>query len=154
MTAHFDSVILRTCTRLLLPMLAVVSIYMFFRGHNHPGGGFIAGLVLCSGLLIHSLAFGIDDTRRVAQLSLPYIYGLGWALAVASGVVPMLFGGNFLASGIYHIPVSKLGEVHFVGSTFFDAGVYLIVIGVVTEMIFRLAEEPYIVSRRGRAGRS
>jgi len=152
-TTHFDSVILRTCTRLLLPMLAVVSIYMFFRGHNHPGGGFIAGLVLCAGLLIHSLAFGIDDTRRVARLSLPYIYGLGWALAVASGIVPMFFGGNFLASGIYHIPVSRLGEIHFVGSTCFDAGVYLIVIGVVTEMIFRLAEEPYVLRRFGRGGR-
>ncbi len=154
MTTHFDSVILRTCTRMLLPMLAVVSFYMFFRGHNHPGGGFIAGLVLCAGLLIHTLAFGIDDTRRVVPLPLTYIYGLGWCVAVAAAVVPMLFGGKFLASAIYHIPVGPFGEIHFVGSTCFDAGVYLIVIGVVTEMIFRIAEEPFVLARSGRAGRS
>lgn len=142
MVGHFDSVILRTCARLLLPVLAVVSLFFFFRGHNYPGGGFIAGLIMAAGMLIHALAFGIEDARRIAPAALPVVYGAGWLLAVGSALVPLLFGANFLASSHVHVSLGPLGEVHLVGSTAFDAGVYLIVVGVVVDLILRIAEEP------------
>ena len=148
MRGRFDSVILQRSARLLLPILALVSLFFFFRGHGYPGGGFIAGLIMCAGLLIHALAFGIEEARRTARIGLPLVYGLGWCVAVAAALVPLAVGANFLASAHREFHLGWLGDWHLVGSSVFDAAVYLIVVGVVTDLVLGIASEPEKAGKR------
>lgn len=137
----YNSVILDVCASFLVPVTTMFAFYVFFRGHNQAGGGFIAGLIAVTGIIIHALTFGVESARRSLAVPLRAVFGMGWFVAVLAGLIPMLFGHEFLSSGHTHLELGILGEWHLVGSTFFDLGVFLIVIGVSAELVFRLGEQ-------------
>ena len=72
-----DSLILRTTTRLLLPLLVMFSLFILLRGHNEPGGGFIGGLLAAGGLCLYLLAHGADATRRLLRVDPRTLIGIG-----------------------------------------------------------------------------
>lgn len=135
------SVIFVTATRYLLPLMLIFSIYILFRGHNAPGGGFIGGLVAAAAFALFRFAVGTRATRKLLRIE-PYTL-IGWGLltAVISALIP-LFGYNkpFLTAIWWEdIVLPSLGKL---GSpAIFDTGVYLVVVGVVMLILFTLAEE-------------
>ncbi|SCG64158.1 Na+/H+ antiporter subunit A [Micromonospora humi] len=140
-TTRAQSVILQVVTRLLFHAILLFSIYLLFSGHNQPGGGFAAGLVAGLGLAVRYLAGGRTELNGAAPVDAGRVLGAGLFVAVGTGVTAMLLGGDFLQSAAldFHLPV--LGHVHFVTSVFFDVGVYLIVVGLVLDILRSLGAE-------------
>ncbi|MCK9488804.1 MAG: monovalent cation/H+ antiporter subunit A [Xanthomonadales bacterium] len=116
-------------SQLLFPLALVVSIYMFLRGHNSPGGGFIAGLVLVIPVLLQYIIQGMEAFER--RLGLDYVrcIGIGLLAAAATGLAPLLMGLPFLTSGHVEPVLPLIGEVPLASAIGFDIGVYLTVFG-------------------------
>ncbi len=133
------SLILRTATRYLLPLLLLLSVYLLLRGHNEPGGGFVGGLVAASAFSLYMIAFGVDEALRTSRLEPRLLIGIGLLTAGASGSLSLLLGEPFM-TGIWSewaLPViGKVGT-----PSVFDIGVYCVVIGVVLMIIFAVAED-------------
>ncbi|MEV0154714.1 Na+/H+ antiporter subunit A [Micromonospora sp. NPDC050686] len=140
-TTRQQSVILQVVTRLLFHAIVLFSIYLLFSGHNAPGGGFAAGLVAGLGLAVRYLAGGRTELNGAAPVDAGKVLGAGLFVALGTGVAAMLLGGDFLQSALldFHLPV--LGDVHFVTSVFFDVGVFLIVVGLVLDILRSLGAE-------------
>jgi len=118
-----------TLGHVLFPLAIAVSLYLFLRGHNQPGGGFIAGLVLTIPLLLQYVILG---SRYVeSRLGFDYIklIGIGLVLALAGGIAPMLMGLPFLTSGHAEPVLPMIGSVPLASALVFDTGVYLVVFG-------------------------
>ncbi|SCL37121.1 multisubunit sodium/proton antiporter, MrpA subunit /multisubunit sodium/proton antiporter, MrpB subunit [Micromonospora pallida] len=140
-TTRRQSVILQVVTRLLFHAIVIFSIYLLFSGHNAPGGGFAAGLVAGLALTVRYLAGGRTELNSAAPVDAGKLLGAGLFVAVGTGVVAIPFGGEFLQSALldFHLPV--VGHLHFVTSVFFDVGVYLIVVGLVLDILRSLGAE-------------
>jgi multicomponent K+:H+ antiporter subunit A len=123
--------VLSLATRLLLPMALLVSIHLFLRGHNAPGGGFIAGLVTAVALILQSMASGIVWTRQQWRMRYHPLIAWGVLIAVATGAGSWLFGHPFLTSAFGHFELPLIGEIELATAMLFDLGVYLAVVGVV-----------------------
>jgi multicomponent Na+:H+ antiporter subunit B len=135
------SLILRTATRYLMPLLLIYSLFTLFRGHNAPGGGFVGGLLAASSFALYGIAFGVEAARRLLWLRPHNLIATGLAMALASGLVPFFFLQLPLMTAWWYesltIPViGKLGTPFF-----FDIGVYLTVIGVTVLILFTLQDE-------------
>jgi len=134
------SVILHTATRLLISLILMFSIYILFRGHNQPGGGFIGGLIAASAIILYSVAFGAQWARDAMRLPCISTSGFGLLLAAASGVLSLIGGRPFL-TGLWYEPHLGL-SMHIALSTplMFDIGVYLVVVGALTAIALELEE--------------
>lgn len=132
------SMILSTATRYLLPLLLMFSIFLLLRGHNEPGGGFVGGLVAGAALALYALALGLRSAQRVLGLDPRSLIYFGLLAAALSGLPALVRGLEFM-TGLWSeraLPViGKLGT-----PLLFDAGVYLVVIGVTLTIIFALME--------------
>jgi multicomponent Na+:H+ antiporter subunit B len=134
------SVILQTATRLLFPLLLVFSVFLFFRGHNEPGGGFIGGLVGASAFVLFAIAFGTRVTRKLLRIDPRVMVGWGLLFALISGIMSMMAGDAFF-TGQWTFPVLFGTELHLGTPLIFDIGVYLVVVGFTLAVIFALEEE-------------
>jgi len=128
-------VILEVTTRLLFHAMIALSVYLMFAGHNQPGGGFAGGLTAGLALLVRYLAGGRFELDRTAPVDAGVLLGGGLAVALASAVAPLFFGGTILESAVYDFSLPVYGDVHFVTPLVFDAGVYLIVIGLALDIV-------------------
>ena len=134
-----EPLMLRTAARIVLPLALVVSGYIFWRGHNLPGGGFIAGLVTAVALVLQYMANG--QTRADAVLhaagGLRYTRWIGGGLTIAgmTGLAAFLFGRPFLTSAHGHPSVPLLGELPLASAALFDLGVYVTVVGATLLML-------------------
>ncbi|WP_405093838.1 Na+/H+ antiporter subunit A [Micromonospora sp. NBC_01392] len=140
-TTRAQSVILQVVTRVLFHAILLFSIYLLFSGHNQPGGGFAAGLVAGLGLAVRYLAGGRTELNGAAPVDAGRVLGAGLFVAVATGLAAMPLGGDFLQSAALDLHLPVLGHVHFVTSVFFDVGVYLIVVGLVLDILRSLGAE-------------
>jgi multicomponent K+:H+ antiporter subunit A len=136
--AERHPLMLRVLARPLLPLALLVSVYLFLRGHNAPGGGFIAGLVTGTAILLQYVAYGSQWAR--ARLPWNYTSVIAWGLLIATGtgLASWAFGAPFLTStfGYVHWPV--VGEFELASAMAFDLGIYIVVVGVVMVIISRL----------------
>lgn len=135
-----NSIILHTTTRLLVSLILLFSLYILFRGHNEPGGGFIGGLIAASAIILFSVSFGSSAARDLMRAPSLAVAGLGLFLAGVAGLLPAIGGAPFL-TGLWWEP-AVLKELHFPLSTplLFDIGVYLVVIGAVATIALELEE--------------
>ena len=115
--------------QIMFPLTLTVSIFLFLRGHNAPGGGFIAGLVLAVPLLIQYVIQGTASVE--SRFGFDYIrcIGMGLLIALLSGSASMLFGVPFLTSGHLDLHLPLIGDVPLASAIGFDIGVYLVVFG-------------------------
>lgn len=134
------SLILRTTTRYLTPLLLIFSIFLLWRGHNQPGGGFAGGLVAAATFALLSIAFGAAQARRVLQVEPHVLIGIGLLIALASGVIGMLSGYPFMTGVWGYLQLPGFAPVDVGTPVLFDLGVYLVVIGVTLLIIFSLEE--------------
>ncbi|UYN82500.1 MAG: Na+/H+ antiporter subunit A [Microcella sp.] len=140
------SILLEVVVRLTFHAVIVVSLYLLFAGHNLPGGGFAGGLVAGLALVGRYLAGGRYELGAALPLGAGTVLGAGLFVAAGAAVVPLFFGAPPLTSTYWEVDVWLLGEIEFVTSTIFDIGVYLIVIGLVLDVLRSLGAE---VDRQG-----
>lgn len=135
------SILLEVVIRLLFHPLIVLSIYLLFAGHNLPGGGFAAGLVAGLALAGRYLAGGRYELGAAAPFDAGRILGVGLVLAAGTATVPLLLGADALTSTFFETTIPVLGHLEFSTSTIFDIGVYLVVIGMVLDVLRSLGAE-------------
>ncbi|MDO9283590.1 MAG: monovalent cation/H+ antiporter subunit A [Aquabacterium sp.] len=124
---------LRQAARLVLPLALVFSAYLFWRGHNLPGGGFIAGLVTAVALVLQSMALGQSRAEALLQAAggrrFTRWIGIGLGIAGLTGLGAFAFGQPFLTSAFGHPVLPLLGELSLASAALFDLGVYITVVG-------------------------
>ena len=134
-----SSLILRTATRYLFPLILLFALFALFRGHNEPGGGFVGGLLAASAYILNIFAFGIEHARESLRVPPISLIGLGLALAVSSAFIsPIVAGGDFMTAVWSSIEIPSVGKLST--PLLFDTGVMFVVIGVTLLIIFTLAE--------------
>jgi multicomponent K+:H+ antiporter subunit A len=127
--------------RLLLPIALVVSFYLFMRGHNQPGGGFVAGLVMSVAFILQYMVAGTQWVE--AQMSLRPMRWMGFGLLAATltGLGALFAGYPFLTTHTWHISLPVLGDIHVASALFFDVGVYAMVVGSTLLMLTALGHQ-------------
>ncbi|HEY7170578.1 MAG TPA: Na+/H+ antiporter subunit B [Vicinamibacterales bacterium] len=133
------SSILQTATRVLMPLLLLFAAFLLWRGHNHPGGGFVAGLVVASSFVLYSIAFGVAAARRALLVGPARLLGLGLLVALASGL-PALAAGRPFMSAVWTKWAVGATAIDVGTPLVFDVGVFLAVLGVVLTIVFTLAD--------------
>ena len=118
-----------------------MAVYLFFSGHNNPGGGFIGGLVLASAFVLLFLAFDVETIQKGIPFDFKMVAGIGVLLTVSTGLGALLFGEPFLNQAITHFNVPFFGETEFATITIFEAGVALTVVGVIVTIILSISED-------------
>ena len=129
-----SSQILRAAVRMLMPLLLLFALFLLFRGHNQPGGGFVAGLIVAAAFALHGIAFGVSESRKALIVEPPTLLRTGLLVALLSGIPGLLMGQPFL-TGVWGSVGVAIGT-----PLVFDVGVFLVVVGVVLTMTFTLAE--------------
>ncbi|MDO5683964.1 MAG: MnhB domain-containing protein, partial [Propionibacteriaceae bacterium] len=147
------SLMFEVVTRIIFHAVMLWSLYLLFTGHNDPGGGFAGGLVAGLGLTIRYLAGGVAELRAAMPVMPGALLGSGLFLSAGAGLVSMLVGGQVLESWTLDIPVPLIGNLHIVTSMFFDIGVYLVVIGLMLDILRSLGSslDYRIAEAEGRA---
>ena len=134
--------------RLLLPIAVVIALYFFMRGHNLPGGGFVAGLCVAIAFLTQYIVAGTHWVEAHLQLKVIRWIALGMLAAVATGLGSLWFGYPFLTSHTAHVTLPGLGEVHFPSAMLFDVGVFAVVVGATLLILTALAHQSVRGHRR------
>jgi len=135
------SVVFEVVTRLTFHAIIMLSLYLVFSGHNAPGGGFAGGLVAGLALVVRYLAGGRYEFNTAVPINAGWLLGTGLFLSAGTGLVGILVGADVLQTRIFEFDVFALGHVKLVTSVFFDIGVYLLVIGLVVDVIRSLGAE-------------
>lgn len=133
------SSILQTATRLLMPLLLLFAVFLLLRGHNQPGGGFVAGLVVAASYVLYGIAFGVAAARRALLVHPSTLLSLGLLVALVSGLPGVAAGRAFMTAVWTKLPIGS-GVVDVGTPLVFDIGVFLAVVGVVSTIVFTLAE--------------
>jgi len=135
------SLLLEVVTRMIFHVIVVFSVYVLFVGHDAPGGGFAAGLIVGLALTLRYIAGGAFELGEAAPVDPGILMGIGLMISSVTAVYGLLAGGDALQSTILSGTVPVLGDLKFVTSSFFDIGVYLIVIGLVLDVLRSLGAE-------------
>ena len=135
---------LRISASWILPIALVVSLYIFLRGHNLPGGGFIAGLITALALIIQYMALGQDHAEQLLKAKSGRLYeiwiGTGLVIAGLTGLGAWFWGRPFLTSAHFYVSPPILGEMHLATAALFDVGVYITVVGATMLLISVLGD--------------
>lgn len=133
------TIILKTASGYLLPLLLLFSVFILLRGHYLPGGGFVGGLVASIAFVLHAFANGLENTKYLLRIHPGFLMPFGLAIALISGLSPMIGPNLPFMTGIwFDDPFPVIGMVG--SALFFDTGVFLVVIGVTLTIIFTISE--------------
>lgn len=136
-----QSLILRTATRLLVSLILVFSVYLLFRGHNSPGGGFSGALVAATGFALYIMAEGAGSLRKAIRIDPRRLIVYGMGITLVAGLMGLISDKPFL-TGLWW----SLGEDSDISGLaigtplLFDIGVYAIVLGTILTLILALEE--------------
>ncbi|MET8873013.1 Na+/H+ antiporter subunit A [Nocardia sp. NPDC004604] len=132
---RYRSMVLQITTRLVFPTIMVLSVYFFFSGHNAPGGGFAGGLTAGLALTLRYLAGGRYELGEALPVDAGHLLGAGLALAAGTAAASLLVGAPPLSSALLEVTLPVIGHVKVVTALLFDLGVYLIVVGLVLDVL-------------------
>ena len=135
--------------RLMLPVSLVVAFHLFLRGHNLPGGGFVAGLTVTIALLAQYLVGGTHWVESHVNLHPPAWIAAGLLGAVATGLGSLILGYPLLTTHTAHTTLPLIGELHLPSAAFFDLGVFLVVLGSSMLLLTALGHQSLRAGRRG-----
>jgi multicomponent K+:H+ antiporter subunit A len=138
--------------RAMFAAIVVLGLFLLARGHNLPGGGFVAGLTIAVAIILQYMAGGtrwFEDRLRIRPVVL---IGLGLAIAAATGVGSWFVSHPFLTSHVAHLTLPLLGEIHLPSAMLFDIGVFLLVVGSTGLTLIALAHQSLRAHRTGREG--
>ncbi|WP_431984528.1 Na+/H+ antiporter subunit A [Streptomyces qinglanensis] len=135
------SVMFEVMARLVFHPIVVLSLYLLFSAENQPGGGFTAGLVAGLALAVRYLAGGRMELAAAAPVDAGFLLGLGLLILTGTGLVGLWLGGSVLASGKVTGDFWLVGPFHAASPVLFDTGVYVLVLGVVLDVLRSLGSE-------------
>ncbi|MBO8126084.1 MAG: Na(+)/H(+) antiporter subunit B [Firmicutes bacterium] len=135
------SFILETVSKVVLFVILIFSFYLLLRGHNAPGGGFIAGLMTSATFILLYLALGPGARKQILPLNFRAFIPVGLLISALTGLVPLAGGKPFLTSAFGYADLPVFGEIEWATAMLFDFGVYLVVVGVTMSIISVLGEE-------------
>jgi multicomponent K+:H+ antiporter subunit A len=141
-------IMLVIASRIALPLTLTSGIYLFLRGHNQPGGGFIAALVVAIAFLLQYLAAGFAWSHQRKRIGEHQMIACGVLVAMATGLGSWLFGAPFLTSTFEYFSLPLIGKFELASAMLFDTGVFLTVLGAV---MLALAQLSHIAQRAARA---
>jgi len=127
-------------TRLLLPLSLLVGLYLFLRGHNQPGGGFIAGLIISIAFLMQYMASGYHFAAPRLRIDHHNLIGLGVLIAAATGLGSLVFGMPFMTTAFGYFTLPVIGTFELATAMLFDTGVALTVVGAVLLALAQLSQ--------------
>ncbi len=133
-----ESLIVRSSTRFLLPLMLLFSAFLLVRGHNEPGGGFVGGLTAATAFALVLLSDGLEAARRLLRVAPLTLVAAGLTVALASGLPALLQGRPYMTGVWLGVPLPVVGKIGT--PVVFDVGVYLVVLGIVLAILFALAE--------------
>jgi multicomponent K+:H+ antiporter subunit A len=137
--------------RLLLPVAALFAFHLFMRGHNEPGGGFVAGLVVAIAFIAQYMVSGTRWVEDRMHLQPPRWIAVGLLAALATGLGALWVGFPFLTTHTAHVSWPLVGEVHLPTAALFDAGVFAVVLGATLLLLTAIAHQS-LRARRRHAG--
>ena len=140
-TAADDLLVPAVLMRGMFAAIAVFALFLLFRGHNLPGGGFAAGITLAVGFILQYMAGGTRWFEERIELRPVALMGVGLAIAAATGAGAWLFAHPFLTSHVAHIELPLIGALHFPSAFLFDIGVFLLVVGATALFLIALAHQ-------------
>ncbi|MET3114325.1 multicomponent Na+:H+ antiporter subunit B [Pedobacter sp. CG_S7] len=131
------STILQTASKYLLPILLLFSVFLLLRGHYYPGGGFVGGLVASIAFVLHSFAYGTDNTLKILRYKPLTLIPIGLGISTLSMFLPVFVGFPVMTGLWFDQPIPVIGMIGT--ALFFDLGIYLVVIGVVLTILFTIS---------------
>lgn len=132
--------LLAVISQALLPLALIVSVYIFFRGHNLPGGGFVAGLITAIAMILQYVAKGVDWVKPRLPVEYSTLIAIGILTSTITGLVSWLFGRPFLTSWFDYFDLPVLGQIELASAMAFDLGVYLTVVGATLLILANLGK--------------
>jgi multicomponent K+:H+ antiporter subunit A len=148
---HDDVLVPSVITRAMFAVVIVLALYLLVRGHNLPGGGFVAGLAMAIGIILQYVAGGarwVED--RLDFRPVPLI-GVGLLLAMLTGAGAWIAAHPFLTSHVWHFSLPVIGDLHLPSAFAFDLGVFALVIGATSLILVALAHQSVRAHRAERA---
>jgi monovalent cation:proton antiporter len=136
-----NDVILQSATKVIVFIVLTFSGYLFFAGHNNPGGGFIGGLMTAAALVLLALAFDAKTIRTIIPVDFTKMTAVGLLLALLTGAGSMLFRMPFLSHVYDYKELPLFGKTALHTAVLFDLGVYLAVVGVTMTIILSIGED-------------
>ncbi|MCJ1657016.1 Na+/H+ antiporter Mnh2 subunit B [Staphylococcus sp. NRL 16/872] len=134
-----NDIVLRTVTKIVVFILLTFGFYVFFAGHNNPGGGFIGGLIFSSAFILMFLAFDVNEVLESLPIDFKKLMIIGSFISLLTAIVPIFFGKSFLHQSEAHIPLPIFGEMHVTTVTLFEGGILLTVVGVIVTVMLSLS---------------
>jgi multicomponent Na+:H+ antiporter subunit B len=133
------TIILRTASNFLLPVLLLFSVFILLRGHYLPGGGFIGGLVAAIAFVLDAFANGLENTKKLIKIHPGFLMPVGLSVSALAAIAPIIFTGQPIMTGLWAAdPIPVIGSIG--SALFFDVGVFLVVIGAALTIIFTISE--------------
>jgi multicomponent K+:H+ antiporter subunit A len=141
--------ILEVVSRPFFSLFMIVTLYIFLRGHNVPGGGFVAGLLASIALLLQYVANGVSWVQSNIRSNYIIIVSMGLVIALVTGLGSWWFGYPFLTTAHGYLSIPLVGKVHLASALLFDLGVFLTVVGSTLLMLSHLGRVSTLDRRRG-----
>jgi multicomponent Na+:H+ antiporter subunit B len=136
-----NNLIFKTATVLISFLLLGFSVYLFFSGHNSPGGGFIGGLGTAAALVLMYMAYGFKTVSKVLPINYRILTITGVLIAILTSAGSFVFGQPFLSQTFTYVHVPLIGKMELATATLFDLGVYLTVVGIALTIILSIAQD-------------
>lgn len=136
------SIILTQTTKFLTPAFVILSLFITYRGHNLPGGGFIGGLMLSTAFALLAVSDGVEKARHALRVSPEFLIAAGLCIALISGL-PALLGDDAFMKSLWlpEFSLPLLGKIHLGTPIVFDIGVFMTVAGFTLKVFFSLCKE-------------
>jgi multicomponent Na+:H+ antiporter subunit B len=144
------TLLLEAATRVVFPTVLVLSVYLLFAGHSDAGGGFSGGLVAGHAFVLRYIAGGRAELAALVRVRPPTVIGAGLSIALLAALVPLAFGQPVLSTAVAKLALPLLGELKLPTSLFLDIGVYLLIVGVVLDLLRTLGVGIETQALRGR----
>lgn len=136
-----NDVMLQTVTKVVTFIILMFAVHIFFAGHYTPGGGFVGGLLTASAIVLLMLAFGIKTVKKIVPINYVVMTAIGLLLAIATAAASIVFDVPFFTHAYDYFDLPLFGKTSLHSAMLFDAGVYLVVVGVTMTIIQTIGED-------------
>lgn len=136
-----NDVMLQTATKVVTFIILMFAVHIFFAGHYTPGGGFVGGLLTTSAIVLLMLAFDIKTVKKILPLNYVTMTAIGLLLALATAAASIIFDVPFFTHAYDYFDLPLFGKTSLHSAMLFDAGVYLVVVGVTMTIIQTIGED-------------
>lgn len=134
-----NDVLLETISMIIITIILTFGFYIFFSGHNGPGGGFIGGLVFASAFILMFLTFDSERIKKIVPINFNYIIITGSFLTLFILLLPLVLGDALLTQYDQYLNLPFLGEIHVSTISIFEFGILLTVVGVVMTILLTIS---------------